>query len=83
LESIRGREGDSVAKPTGEFLESDFQLPVKRRAAVLLERPLCDEQRQQFALREVHGGKRRDGFGVAIRLDIRTPYAANVSRPKQ
>jgi hypothetical protein len=33
LETIRGRKGDSAAMPTGEFFESDFQLPVKRSAA--------------------------------------------------
>jgi len=33
FEAIRGRNGDSAAKPTGEFIESDFQPPVKRSAA--------------------------------------------------
>jgi len=68
---IRGRKRDTIAQAARQFLERDLQLPVKRRAAILLEGALRDQQRQQLALRHMDGGKRVHRMRIAIGLDLR------------
>lgn len=68
---VGGREGDFVAKTAGKFFEGDFELTMEGGAAVLFEGALGDEEREQFALGYLDGGKGVDRVRVTVGLNRR------------